>query len=156
MKLARYVLPISSAPWQMPWDIPEDTVATVAVANGSSTSNAAAVFVPAAGTPGISVYGNNRAVVVNKHGVTVNVPTAPAAAGDEVAAYFTGGGPFQAAGKVTTGDGSPAGLSPVTGNNSVTVGNMPAAVKYMGLIPKRRRFIPCELYRSAARVGHIA
>jgi len=45
---------------QMPEDI-KPGVATVVVKNGSSTSNAAAVIIPATGTPGIVVYGNNRA-----------------------------------------------------------------------------------------------
>ena len=40
---------------QMPWDIPGGTVASVVVTNGDATGNAAAVFVPATGTPGISV-----------------------------------------------------------------------------------------------------
>ncbi len=43
---------------QMPEDI-KPGVATVVVKNGSSTSNAAAVIIPATGTPGIVVYGNN-------------------------------------------------------------------------------------------------
>lgn len=53
---------------QMPWDIPGNSVASVIVTNGTSVSNAAAVYVPATGTPGISVYSNNRAVVVNADG----------------------------------------------------------------------------------------
>jgi uncharacterized protein (TIGR03437 family) len=120
---------------QMPWDIPGNTVASVIVKNGSSTSNAAAVFIPATGTPGISVYGNNRAVVVNKDNVTINSPSSPAAVGDEVVVYFTGGGPVQAAGKLATGAAAPSGLSPVTGANSITVGTVSATVAYMGLTP---------------------
>jgi uncharacterized protein (TIGR03437 family) len=120
---------------QMPWDIPGNTVASVIVTNGTATSNAVAVFVPATGTPGISVYGNNRAVVVNKDNVTVNGPSTPAAVGDEVVVYFTGGGPVQAAGKLTSGSASPSGLSPVTGANSITVGGVGANVLYMGLTP---------------------
>jgi uncharacterized protein (TIGR03437 family) len=118
---------------QMPWDIPGNTVASVIVKNGTATSNAAAVFVPAAGTPGISVYGNNRAVVVNKDNVTVNGPSSPAAVGDEVVVYFTGGGPVQAAGKLVSGAAAPSGLSPVTGANGITVGGVKATVDYMGL-----------------------
>ena len=64
---------------QMPLDIQPGTVATVIVKNGTATSNATAVYVPAAG-PGISVYSNNRAVVVNKDG-SVNSATAAAAVG---------------------------------------------------------------------------
>ncbi len=119
---------------QMPWDIPGGTAATVIVTNGTSVSNAAAVFVPATGTAGISVYSNNRAVVVNADG-NVNSGTAAAAVGDEVVAYFTGGGPVTAAAKLVTGTPAPNGLSPVTGNYSVTVGGAAATVKYIGLTP---------------------
>lgn len=119
---------------QMPWDIPGGAVATVIVKNGNATSNAAAVYVPATGTPGISVYANNRAVVVNQNG-TVNSASDAAAVGDEVVAYFTGGGPVQASGKLVSGQPAPPGLSPVTGQNSVTVGNGAARVAYMGLTP---------------------
>jgi uncharacterized protein (TIGR03437 family) len=119
---------------QMPWDIPGGTVASVVVTNGDATSNAAAVFVPATGTPGISVYSTNRAVVVNQDG-SVNSPTAGAAVGDEEVVYFTGGGPVQASGPLVTGAPSPAGQSPVTGDNTVTVGSANATVKYMGLTP---------------------
>jgi uncharacterized protein (TIGR03437 family) len=119
---------------QMPWDIPGGSVATVIVKNGSATSNAAAVFVPATGTPGISVYGNNRAVVVNQNG-TENSPTATAAVGDEVVAYFTGGGSVQAAGKLVTGAPAPLSLSPLTETSSVTVGSANAMVIYIGLTP---------------------
>ncbi len=118
---------------QMPWDIPGGAVASVIVTNGTATSNAAAVYVPATGTPGIAVYSNNRAVVVNKDNITVNSPTAAAAVGDEVVAYFTGGGPVTASGKLVSGAVAPPGQSPVTGSNSVTVGGMNATVVYMGL-----------------------
>jgi uncharacterized protein (TIGR03437 family) len=119
---------------QMPWDIPGNTVASVIVTNGSSVSNAAAVYVPAAGMPGISTYSNNRAVVVNLNG-GVNSGAAPASVGDEVVVYFTGGGPVQASGQLKTGAPAPAGLSPVTGDNSITVGDVAATVVYMGLTP---------------------
>jgi len=122
---------------QMPWDVPAGTVATVIVKNGTATSNAAAVYVPAAG-PGISVYSNNRAVVVNKDG-SVNSATDAAAVGDEVVAYFTGGGAVNASGTLTTGHASPSGLSPITeypsGSYSVTVGGQTAQVAYIGLTP---------------------
>jgi uncharacterized protein (TIGR03437 family) len=120
---------------QMPWEIPGNAVAAVIVKNGSSTSNAAAVFVPATGTPGIITYGDNRAVVVNKNGVTINSVSEPAAVGDVVVAYFTGGGPVQASGKLVTGQPAPSGLSPITGQHSVTVGDAAATVLYMGLTP---------------------
>jgi uncharacterized protein (TIGR03437 family) len=119
---------------QMPEDI-QAGVATVIVKNGSSTSNAVAVMMPATGTPGISTYGNNRAAVVNQDG-SLNSTSAPAKVGDVLTAYFTGGGPVDAAGKVTSGDRSPAGLSWVTGTYSVTVGGVQSnTINYMGLTP---------------------
>jgi uncharacterized protein (TIGR03437 family) len=120
---------------QMPWDIPANTVASVIVKNGSSTSNAAAVYVPASAAPGISVFANNRAVVVNANNV-VNDANTPAAVGDEVVVYLTGGGPVNASGKLVTGSPAPSGLSPVTDPNAtVTVGGQNAVVKYIGLTP---------------------
>ncbi|HTC36487.1 MAG TPA: hypothetical protein VK724_24110 [Bryobacteraceae bacterium] len=119
---------------QMPWDIPGNTVASVIVTNGSSVSGAAAVYVPASGTPGIVALANNRAAVVNGDGV-LNSGSAPASVGDEVVVYFTGGGPVQASGTLTAGDPSPAGLSPVEGDHSITVGGASATVVYMGLTP---------------------
>jgi uncharacterized protein (TIGR03437 family) len=118
----------------MPWDIPGGSVATVIVKNGTSTSNAAAVYVPATGTPGISVYGNNRAVVVNTDG-NVNSTTDTALVGDQVVAYFTGGGPVTATGKLVTGAPAPNGLSPLTGSTTITVDGVSAVVKYIGLTP---------------------
>jgi uncharacterized protein (TIGR03437 family) len=119
---------------QMPWDIPGNSVASVMVTNGSSVSNAAAVYVPAGGTPGISEFANDRAVVVNADN-SVNEGSAPASVGDEVVVYFTGGGPVMASGNLITGSPAPAGLSPVTGENSITVGGVQATVVYMGLTP---------------------
>ena len=119
---------------QIPWDIPGGAVASVIVTNGSAASNAAALYVPSTGTPGISVYSNNRAVVVNSDG-SVNTASKPANVGDEVVVYFTGGGPVDASGKLVAGEPAPSGLSPVTGTNSVTVGGTQATVVYMGLTP---------------------
>jgi uncharacterized protein (TIGR03437 family) len=119
----------------MPWETPGGAVASVIVENGSSASNAAAVYVPATGTPGIAVvYNTNRAVVTNADN-SVNTASNGASVGDEVVAWFTGGGPVQAAGPLVTGSPAPKGLSPVTGNNSVTVGTAPATIKYIGLTP---------------------
>ncbi len=119
---------------QMPWDIPGNTVASVIVTNGASISNAAAVYVPATGTPGIAVYSADRAVVMNANG-TLNSGSNQAAAGEEVVVYFTGGGPVQSQIDLISGHPAGLGLSPVTGSNSVTVGGAEATVKYMGLTP---------------------
>jgi uncharacterized protein (TIGR03437 family) len=73
-------------------------------------------------------------VVVNADG-SVNSGAAPASVGDEVVVYFTGGGPVNASGTLTTGAPAPGGLSPVTGDNSITLGGEQAMVVYMGLTP---------------------
>jgi len=119
---------------QMPEDI-QPGLATVIVKNGSLTSNAVAVTVPATATPGIVVYGQNQAVVVNQNG-SVNSPTALAKPGDVVVAYFTGGGPVNAAGTLDTGAPAPNGLSPVSGPSSVMVNGKAATVAYIGLSPQ--------------------
>ena len=119
---------------QIPWDIPGNTLANVVVKNGTAVSNTAAVYIPATGTPGISVYGNNRAVVVNPNG-SVNSGTDTANVGDTVVVYFTGGGPVRAAGKLTTGAAAPGGLSPITGDSSITVNGVAGKVNYIGLTP---------------------
>ncbi len=119
---------------QMPWEIPGGSIATVVVKNGTSTSNSVGVYVPATGTPGISAYGDNRAVVVNQNG-RVNSASDAAAVGDVVVAYFTGGGPVMPSGRLVTGTPAPLTLAPITGDYSVTVGGMPASVRYIGLTP---------------------
>jgi uncharacterized protein (TIGR03437 family) len=120
---------------QMPLDI-QPGVAAVVVTNGSSTSNTVAVTVPATAVPGIAVqYPTNQGVVVNQDH-SVNTPAAPAHVGDTVVAYFTGGGPVQAAGPLVTGSASPNGLSPVIETVKVTVGGQTATVvNYTGLTP---------------------
>jgi uncharacterized protein (TIGR03437 family) len=120
---------------QIPWDIPGNTLANVVVKNGTALSNTAAVYIPATGAPGISVYGNNRAVVVNQNG-TLNSGADTANVGDTVVVYFTGGGPVTPAGKLTTGAPAPNGLSPITGASSVTVNGVNAKVNYIGLTPQ--------------------
>ena len=117
--------------------MPEDTkpgLATVIVKNGSATSNAVAVAVPATGTPGIVVWGNNRADVSNQDGST-NSPSSQAAVGDIVTVWFNGGGPVNSPAPLVTGSPAPSGLSWVTGTYSVTVGGVDATVKYIGLSP---------------------
>jgi uncharacterized protein (TIGR03437 family) len=120
---------------QIPWDIPGNTLANVVVKNGTALSNTAAVYIPATGAPGISVYGNNRAVVVNQNG-TLNSGADTANVGDTVVVYFTGGGPVTPAGKLTTGAPAPNGLSPITGASSVAVNGVNAKVNYIGLTPQ--------------------
>lgn len=90
-------------------------------------------MIPATGTPGVFVYGQNRAVVVNANG-TVNSASAQAKVGDVLVAYFTGGGLVQGA-KLTSGAPTPSSLYPVSGTSSVTVSGTMATVNYIGLTP---------------------
>ena len=62
--------------------------------------------------------------------------TATAKPGDVVVAYFTGGGPVNAAGTLVTGAPAPNGLSPVSGTSGVTVNGKAATVAYIGLSPQ--------------------
>ena len=134
---------------QMPVDI-QPGLATVIVKNGNSTSNAVAVVVPATGTPGIVVYGQNRAVVVNQD-QTVNSPTAPAKVGEVVVAYFTGGGPVQTSVPLVTGARAPGTLSPVTGTSTITVNGKDATVNYIGLTP-----LSIGLYQANFKIPQVA
>jgi uncharacterized protein (TIGR03437 family) len=118
---------------QMPDDILPG-LATVIVKNGASTSNAVAVTVPATGTPGVFVYGANRAVAVNANGA-VNSTSTPAKSGDVMVAYFTGGGPVQGGSILKSGAATPSSLFPLTGATTVTVGGKTATVNYIGLTP---------------------
>jgi len=118
---------------QMPEDV-KPGVATVFVKNGSATSNAVAVVIPTA-TPEIDVYGNNLAVATFTN-YSVITASNPAHVGDTVVIWFTGGGPVNASGKLATGAESPAGLSPVTGPYTITVGGVEATnISYVGLTP---------------------
>jgi uncharacterized protein (TIGR03437 family) len=125
------------SPGQLAGQIPEDIkpgLATVIVKNGTSTGNAVAVIVPAA-SPEIYIYGNNLAVATFTN-YSVITSTNPAHVGDTVVLWFTGGGPVNAAGKLTTGALSPAGLSGVTGAYTITVGGVEATnISYVGLTP---------------------
>jgi uncharacterized protein (TIGR03437 family) len=125
------------SPAQLVAQMPEDIMpglATVLVKNGSATSNAVAVIIPAA-APEIDVYGNNLAVATFTNYDLITASN-PAHVGDTVVIWFTGGGPVDASGKLTTGAASPAGSSPVTGPYSITVDGVEAtSISYVGLTP---------------------
>jgi uncharacterized protein (TIGR03437 family) len=126
------------SPTQINAQMPADAtpgVATVIVKNGSAVSNAVAVTVPGSATPGIVLYGNNQAVVVNSDNVTVNSPSKPAKPGEEVVVYFTGGGPVNPVGALATGVPAPNALSPISSPYSLTVNGVAATVDYIGLTP---------------------
>lgn len=125
------------SPGQIAAQMPEDIkpgLATLLVKNGASTSNAVAVIIPTA-SPEIVVYGNNLAVATFTD-YSVVTSSKPAHVGDTVVLWFTGGGPVTASGKLTTGAGSPPGLSPVTGAYSITIGSVNVtSISYVGLTP---------------------
>jgi uncharacterized protein (TIGR03437 family) len=117
---------------QMPLNVTPG-LATLVVKNGSS-SNAVSVIVPAV-SPQIGTYGNNLAVATYTDYSTVT-SSKPAQAGDTVVLWFTGGGPVNASGKLTTGAESPAGLSSVTGPYTISVDGVQAtSISYVGLTP---------------------
>jgi uncharacterized protein (TIGR03437 family) len=118
---------------QMPLDIPTGRTVSVQIRSGGQSTNIVAVN-PLAAAPGIFTYGANQAIVQNPDG-GLNSDAAPAHPGDILVAYLTGGGPVNAAGTLTNGAGSPAGLSPASLSNSLTVGGQPAAILYLGLTP---------------------
>ncbi len=126
-----------TGPGQINAEIPTDIkpgLATVIVSNGGVQSNAVAVNIPGV-SPGIFVYGTNRAVVQNQDG-NVNAANAPAHVGDTLVAYFCGGGPVTVPGALVTGVAAPDSIAPITNNHSVTVGGVNAKVTYMGLTPE--------------------
>jgi uncharacterized protein (TIGR03437 family) len=120
---------------QMPEDI-KPGVATVVVKNGTVTSNAVAVTVPATGTPGIILNLDGTAVVSNQD-LSVNTTSNPAKIGDTVTVWFLGGGPVNAPGPLVTGAATPTnGYSPVSGTYGITVaGTQVTSVPYIGLTP---------------------
>jgi uncharacterized protein (TIGR03437 family) len=124
------------SPTQIVAQMPEDVqpgLATVVVKNGS-TSNAVSVIIPST-SPQIGTYGTNLAVATFTD-YTVVTSSSPAQAGDTVVLWFTGGGPVNASGKLSTGATSPAGLSPVTGPYTITVDGVEATnISYVGLTP---------------------
>lgn len=120
---------------QMPWDT-QPGVANVAITGAYGNSNTVAVTVPATAVPGVfQQYPGSQAVAVEYPEQTLNTPSAPAAVGDTVVVYFTGGGPVQTSVPLVSGNYSPLGQSPVTETTGtlVTVGGVQAVVNYIGL-----------------------
>lgn len=116
---------------QMPWDA-KPGLAAVTVTSGTTMSNTVAITVPAAATPAVFLYGSNRAIVQNAD-LSLNSASAPSKVGENVVAYFDGGGPVSNSTTLVSGVGSPAGLL-VTGTPVVvTVGGATAKVLYIGL-----------------------
>ena len=124
-----YVGP-SQINFQVPYETPPGTSTLVVTANGVAGSPAPVTV--AAAAPGMFVYGNNWAVVLNQD-YSLNGPSNPAKAGSYVMLYGTGAGAAVPA--VPTGSAAPASpLSTVT-NVTATVNGVPAAVAFQGLAP---------------------
>ena len=127
-----YVGP-SQANFQVPYETPLGTSALVVTANGVAGSPASVSV--AAAAPGIFVYGNNWAVVLNQD-YSLNGPSNPAKAGSYVMLYGTGAGAASPA--VPTGSAAPTSpLSTVTNVTATIQGapGVPATVTFQGLAP---------------------
>jgi uncharacterized protein (TIGR03437 family) len=124
-----YVGP-SQINFQVPYETPLGTSTVVVTANGVAGSPASVSV--AAAAPGIFVYGNTWAVVLNQD-YSLNGPSNPAKAGSYVMLYGTGAGAATPA--VPTGSPAPAlPLSTVT-NVTATINGAPATVSFQGLAP---------------------
>jgi uncharacterized protein (TIGR03437 family) len=107
-------------------------LATVVVTSPSGPSSLAWIRVaPAA--PGITVFGANRAAVLNQDN-TVNLPSNAAAARQSISIYLTGIGPLDT--PVATGQPAPTStLVRATSQVTVTIGGAYAPVSFAGLSP---------------------
>ena len=106
--------------------------ATVVVRANGAVSPAAAISVRQAG-PGVFTNAQGQAAARNDD-QSVNSPQHPAAPGRVVSIYFTGFGPLSAA----LDDGAGAPVTPLirsTAQVSVTIGGVPALIRYAGLAP---------------------
>lgn len=125
---------------QVPLDI-QPGVATLVVKNGSTLSNAVAINVSGTAQPAVFVYGANHAVAQNvNQNYVENSDSAPAAVGEEIVVYFTGGGPVQNQNQLTTGAATPGTLFPVTEQYTITIAGVavpstPSSIPYVGLVP---------------------
>ena len=117
--------------FQVPYETPFGGTADVVVtANGISTAAASVTVTPAA--PGIFVYGNNWAVVLNQD-YSLNGPSNPAKVGSYVMLYGTGAGAASPA--VPTGSAAPASPLSMVTNVTATINGLPAKVTFQGLAP---------------------
>jgi uncharacterized protein (TIGR03437 family) len=117
---------------QMPLDV-QPGVATLVVKSGSALSNAVAITVPQTPNPGVFVIGSNHAAAENYPSYAVNSSSLPAAVGDFVIVYFTGGGAVTGESSIVTGHATPVAIYPVTTSYSATVDSVPATVTFVGL-----------------------
>jgi uncharacterized protein (TIGR03437 family) len=119
---------------QMPLDIAPG-LATLVVKNGNTPSNAVAINISATAVPAVFIYNTNHAAAQNLPLYSLNSDSNPAAVGDEIVVYFTGGGPVQGQASLLTGHATPAAQFPVTEPYTVTIAGVQATVDYVGLVP---------------------
>ncbi|MCC6862802.1 MAG: hypothetical protein IT158_29780 [Bryobacterales bacterium] len=115
---------------QLPWAAPSSV--DVKVSFGGVESDTVAVPVSTA-SPGILLWGANRAVVQNAD-YTLNTPSAPAARGSVVVLYASGLGAVSP----VPGDGAVSPASPLAetaGRTTAQIGAIPATVRFSGMTP---------------------
>jgi uncharacterized protein (TIGR03437 family) len=122
------------SPTQVNGQVPYETApgtATLVITVGGTSGQAAFQVAPA--SPGILIYGDNRAVAVNPNG-SVNGPNAPVRPGEVVVMYLSGLGTTNP--PVPTGAPAPASpLAQVNYTYSITVGGRAAEAFYLGQTP---------------------
>jgi uncharacterized protein (TIGR03437 family) len=120
---------------QLPYEVAAGTASVAVEYNG--TQGAPYSFKVQPSSPGIFVFGDNRAVVQNigpTGAVTLNTSDNPVPAGDFIIAYLNGQGPLD--NPIPTG--SPAPLNPlsrVTLPYSAKLGTTPVDVAFLGMTP---------------------
>jgi uncharacterized protein (TIGR03437 family) len=117
---------------QVPYELTIGSTGTAMVtANGLNSGNV--TFTVSASSPGILVFGDNRAVVVNANGA-VNTAATPAKPGEVAVAYFVGTGLLDNA--VATGKAAPR--DPLSRPNlpyKIFLGQTECQVLFLGLTP---------------------
>src|ERR1035437_3070187 len=142
-----YVGP-SQINFQVPYETTPGTSTMVVTANGVAGSPVSVSV--AAAAPGIFVYGNDWAVVLNQD-YSLNGPSNSAKAGSDVMLYGTGAGAASPA--VATGSGGPASpLSTVT-NVIASINGVPATVSFQGLAPNFVGLLQVNLQVPALPTG---
>lgn len=141
---------------QINFQVPAATPAGNATAEVrlSGAASAAFSFSVVAASPGVLVYGTNRAVVQNQDG-NLNTATNGALPGSTVVAYLTGQGAVDNA----VADGAPAGASPLSRATlaaSATIGGQNAVISFLGLTPGFVGLLQANLVVPALAAGDHA
>ncbi|MCC6343958.1 MAG: SBBP repeat-containing protein [Bryobacterales bacterium] len=116
---------------QLPWETAAGQARATVSSGGVTTP--ALPFAVVGTSPGILVYGDNRAVAQNQD-YSLNNADHPAGVGSAIVVYLTGGGAVEPG--VSTGVATPnSPLFPVTGAKTATIGRQPAEVLFLGMTP---------------------